>query len=114
MGRAFLNASGDEVVARLGAVAAEVAGAPVVVRVGEDTLGFRNVGVDLPAGKRTAAARRLLVNRMRNALEVAGMALVETAIAPKVDGHILGNVRVREVAVNWADASQLARPPSEK
>jgi hypothetical protein len=47
---------------------------------------------------------------VRNALEAAGVVLVETAIAPRVGGDVVGNVRVREVAVSWGDASHLARP----
>jgi len=50
-------------------------------------------------------------NRVRSALEAAGVVMTETAGAPRVGGDILGNVRVREVAAIWGDASGFARPP---
>jgi hypothetical protein len=106
----FLAATPAQIVARLQAVAAAVAGAPVVVRVSDEVFGCRNVGVDLPPGRRAAGAGRLLRDRVRSALEAAGVVLAETAVAPRVGGDVTGNVRVREVAASWGDASQLARP----
>ncbi len=110
MGKAFLDVAPAEIVARLQAVAAAAAGGPVTVRVGEEGLGCRNVGVELPPGRRSASAGRLLRARVRSALEAAGVVLVETTLAPRVGGDVAGNVRVREVAASWGDASQLARP----
>jgi hypothetical protein len=54
---------------------------------------------------------RRLRNRVRDALEKAGVVMVATAGAPKVAGELLGNVRVREVDPSWGDASGLARSP---
>jgi len=110
MNRAFVDATPAQIVAHLQAVATAVAGGPVTVRVGAEVFGCRNVGVDLPAERRSASAARLLRGRVRAALEAAGVVLAETAVAPRVGGDLTGNVRVREVAANWADASQLARP----
>ncbi len=111
---AFLDFTSAAVAARVQAVATAAAGGPVVVRVGDEVHGFRNVGVDLPRARRSAAEGRLLRNRVRAALEGAGVILAPTAIAPKVEGDILGNVRVRELPVNWADASGLAEAPPRR
>jgi hypothetical protein len=107
----FLNLTALDVAARVQTVAAAAARGPVVVRVGDEVFGYRNVGVDLPRGRRSAAEGRLLRNRVWVALETAGVVMAETAGAPKVGGDMLGSVRVREVAANWGDASGLARPP---
>ncbi len=112
MNRAFLDATPAQILARLEAVAAAAAGGPVRVRVGDEVFGCRNVGVDLPAGRRSASATRRLRNALHRALEAAGVVQAETAVAPRVGGDLTGNVRVRAVAVSWGDASQLARPAS--
>jgi hypothetical protein len=107
----FLGASPSDITARIQAVASSAALAPVAVRVGEEGFGCRNVAVDLPPGRRSVADRRVLVNRMRRALEEAGVVLAETAIAPRVWGDIVGNVRVKEVAPSWSDAAHFGRTP---
>jgi hypothetical protein len=111
MSRAFLDLAAADINARVQAISDTAAGGPVVVRVGDEVYGYRNVGVDLPCGRRSAAERRLLRNRVRTALEVAGVVMAETAVAPKVGGDLRGNVLVREVAMSWGDASGLAQPP---
>jgi hypothetical protein len=107
----FLGADAPEIAARLQAVASAVATAPVVVRVGDEGFGCRNVAVDLPSGRRPATEQRSLLRRLRQALEEAGVVLAGTAIAPKVWGDIVGNVRVREVAPSWSDAAHFGRTP---
>ena len=109
MGRPFLNLSADEIAARIHAAASAAIGAPVVVRVGDEVHGYRNVGVDLPRGRRSAAEGRRLLNRVRAALEARGVPLAETALAPKVGGDIRGSIQVREVTLGGSDAAGLAR-----
>jgi hypothetical protein len=79
--------------------------------VGDEVHGYRNVGIDLPCGRRSATEGRVLHNRVWAALEVAGVVMTETAVAPKVGGDLRGNVLVRDVAMSWGDASGLAQPP---
>jgi hypothetical protein len=104
-----------DIAARVQAVAATVADGPVVVHVGNEVHGFRNVGVGLPRRRRSANESCLLRKRVWAALEAAGVTMAETADEPKVAGDLLGNVRVRELAVDWRDASRLAGPaPAER
>jgi hypothetical protein len=107
----FLNVPAADIVARIRVVASAAADGPVVVRVGDDVHGYRNVAVDLPRGRRSAAEGRRLRNRVWTALEAAGVVMAETAGAPKVGGDLRGNVQAPEVAPNWADASGLVRAP---
>jgi hypothetical protein len=104
-----LNLSADEIAARIHASATAAAGAPVLVRVGDEVHGYRNIGVDLPRGRRSAVEGRRLLNRVRAALEARGVPLAETALAPKVGGDIRGSVQVRELALGGGDAAGLAR-----
>lgn len=92
--RALLDLSAAEVATRIQAVTVTAAVGPVVVRVGDEVHGCRNVGIDLPRGRRSAAEGRALGNRVWAALEVAGVVMVATAGAPRGTGDILGNVRV--------------------
>jgi len=108
---AFLGLTPIDVISRLLAVAAEAASSPVTVHVGDDAFGCRNVGVELPRGRRSAAATRLLRQRVRAAMEQAGVVLAESALAPRVAGDIRGSVRVREVAPTYADAAHVLRAP---
>ena len=107
----YLGLAPREVGERLSAIASDAAAAPVTIHVGEDVFGCRNVGIDLPRQKRTASATRLLRQRVRDALERAGVVLAESALAPKVAGDIRGSVRVREVAPSYGDASHMLRAP---
>jgi hypothetical protein len=77
------------------------------VRIGGEVFGYRNIGVDFPPGRWSAAEGRLL----RAALEAAGVPSAENALAPKVAGDLLGNVRVRDVGINWGDAAGLLGMP---
>ncbi|APR84068.1 Hypothetical protein A7982_09417 [Minicystis rosea] len=106
----YLGLAPQEVGERLSAIASGVAAGPVTIHVGEDVFGCRNVGVDLPRARRPAAATRLLRQRVRDALERAGVILAESALSPKVAGDIRGSVRVREVAPSYGDASHMLRP----
>ena len=110
---AFLGATADEITARIQAAASQAAGGPTVVRVAEEAYGSRNVGIDLPRGRRSAAEGRAMRRRVREALEAAGVALVETAIAPTVAGDMRGTVRVREGAPSRGDAAHVAQPPRQ-
>jgi hypothetical protein len=47
MSPAFLDLPAADINARVQAIAATAAGGPVVVRVGDEVHGYRNVGVDL-------------------------------------------------------------------
>jgi hypothetical protein len=114
MSSPFLNLPEAGIVSRIETIASAAAGEPVVVRVGEEVLGWRNVGVDLPRRRRSAAEGRLLRERVLAALEGAGVVRTATAGAPKVDGQLLGHVRVREVAPSWGDASGFARGPTQR
>jgi hypothetical protein len=109
--RSFIGAGASDIAARIQAIASAAVSAPVIVRVGEEGFGCRNVAVDLPPGRRSATDRRTLVLRARQALEEAGVVLAGTAIAPKVWGDIVGNVRVKEVAPSWSDAAHFGRSP---
>ena len=100
MGLAFLDLAPADIVARVEAVAAGAAGGPVRVRVGDEAHRYRNVGVDLPKGRRSASAGRLLRSRVWAALEGAGFVMAENAIAPKVTGDLRGSVRVRKAAAS--------------
>jgi hypothetical protein len=82
-----------------------------VVRVGEEAYGYRNVAVDFPPGRRSAAERRRLRARMRAALEAAGVPSAENTLSPKVAGDLLGNVPVRDAGINWGDAAGLLGMP---
>jgi hypothetical protein len=93
---AFLNLPAEEISIRIQDVASAACGARVVVRVGEEAHGYRNVGVDLP----------VLRGRVRAALEAVGVPLAETAIAPKVGGDICGSVQLRETGL--ASSAHLA------
>lgn len=107
----YLGLSPADVVARIHAVASAAASATVTVRLGDEVFGCRNVGLDLPAQRRSATATRLLRARVRDALERAGVILAETALAPRVSGDIRGSVRVREVAPTQKDAAHMLQPP---
>jgi len=109
MSDAFLGAGAEEILARLQAAVREAAGAAVAVRVGAEAYAFRNIGVDLPLGRRSVDERRSLRGRMRDALERAGVTLAENAITPRVAGDLRGSVRVRVVQTSSADASALLR-----
>lgn len=111
MPSAFLGLTTIEVISRLLSIASAAASAPVTVHVGEDAFGCRNVGVELPRGRRSAAATRLLRQRVREALERGGVVLAESALAPRVAGDIRGSVRVREVAPTYGDAANMLQPP---
>jgi hypothetical protein len=110
---AFLDLSADDIIASVQAIASAAAGGPVVVRLGEELLGYRNVAVDLPARRCSAAEGRLLRSRVRAALETGGVTLAEHARAPKVAGEIRGSIRVRDVGMSWGDASGLVRAPGQ-
>jgi hypothetical protein len=59
-------------------------------------------------------ATRLLRQRVRDALERAGVILAETALAPPVGGDIRGSVRVREVAPTHKDAAHMLFAPQDQ
>jgi hypothetical protein len=101
----------DEIVARVDAAATAAADGPVLVRVGDDVHGYRNLGVDLLRCRRSAAESRLLRSRVWAALEAAGVVMAQAAVAPKVGGDFRGHVQVREPSVSWSDAAHLAGPP---
>ena len=105
----FLDLDAEEIAARLRVVASAVAGAPVEVRVGDEATGFRNVGVDLPPGRRAAAERRALLRKLHAALEGAHVTMAPNALAPLVKGDLRGQVQVREVTVSGRDLSHLGR-----
>jgi hypothetical protein len=67
--RSFLNASAADVVARVHAAVTTATGGPMVVQVGDEGRGFRNVGVDLPRARRSARESRFLRHRVWTALE---------------------------------------------
>jgi hypothetical protein len=100
MGRAFLDLAPADIGARVQAIATEAAGGPVRVQVGDEAHGYRNVGVDLPKGRRSAAEGRSLRKRLWAALEGAGVVMAENAIAPKVTGDLRGSVRVHAAVAN--------------
>ncbi|MFT3773972.1 MAG: hypothetical protein QM820_52050 [Minicystis sp.] len=107
----FLGLSSADVAARLSAIASAAAAGPVDIHLGDDVFGCRNIGVDLPRQRRSATATRLLRQRVRDALERAGVVLAESALAPKVAGDIRGSVRVREITPTYGDAAHMLRPP---
>jgi hypothetical protein len=111
MSPSFLDVSAPEIAARIEAIASSAAGAPVLVRVAAEAYGSRNIGIDLPPGRRSALEGRAMRGRMREALERAGVVMAVTAIAPKAAGDLRGTVRVREVTPNRRDASHMLRPP---
>ena len=106
----FVGLTPVAVEARVSLAASTAAGARVVVHVGEDVFGCRNVGVDLPRARRSAAETRALRQRVRDALERIGVILAESALAPRVMGDVRGSVRVRDVAPTRADASHMLMP----
>jgi hypothetical protein len=111
VGMSFLNRTHAEILARLTAVVSEAAGAPLVVRVGEEAYGARNVGVDLPRS-RTKAEGAALRLRVREALEKARVVMAPHGLAPRVDGTLRGQVRVKEARVSMVgDAAHRARGP---
>ena len=108
----FLGAPIVDVLARIESAARHAAGAPLTVRVGDvDTLGLRNVAVDLPRGRRTRQASRVLRIRLRDALGAIGVVLAPHALGPRVEGDIRGSVRVREAPPRSAtgDAASLCQ-----
>jgi hypothetical protein len=111
MASTFLDLAAADIIDRIQAIASAAAGGPVVVRVGEEALGHRNVGIDLPAGRRSAAEGRSLRARMRAALEAGGVPLAENTLAPRVGGVIRGAIPVRETPVTWGDFSRFGQPP---
>jgi hypothetical protein len=108
---AFVDVPLADIIDQIRAIASAAAGSPVEVRVGEEAYGYRNIGVDFPPGRRSAAEGRKLRTRMRAALEAAGIPSAPNTLSPKVGGDLLGNVRVREVAINMGDAAGLLRAP---
>jgi hypothetical protein len=64
MASAFLDVPLADIIARIQAIANAAAGGPVVVRLGEEVFGYRNVGVDVPVGRRSAAESRRLRARV--------------------------------------------------
>lgn len=111
---AFLGLSPALVAERVAIAASSAIAAPVVVHVGDDVFGCRNVGVDLPRARRSTVETRLLRARLRDALERAGVVLAESALAPRVAGDIRGSVWVRDAAPTRADASHMITPSSMK
>lgn len=109
----YLGLSAADVVARLVALASAAAGGKVTVRLGDEGIGCRNVGIDLPRERRSAAATRLLRQRVRGALERNGVILAETALAPPVGGDIRGSVRVRVVEPTHKDAAHMLFAPQD-
>jgi hypothetical protein len=107
----FIGLSVTDVLSHILAVASSAASAPVAVHVGDDAFGCRNVGIELPRGRRSAEATRMMRLRVREALEQAGVVLAESALAPRVPGDIRGSVRVRVVAPTYADAAHMLQPP---
>jgi hypothetical protein len=98
----FLDPSTTALTARIHAIASTAAGAPVAVRVGEERHGYRNVGIDLPSGRRSADEKRLLRQRVWEALERSGVVMAPNALAPKVDGDLRGTVRAMGLQVGGA------------
>ena len=68
----WLGLDASAISVRLSAIATEAAGIPLVVRFGEESDGYRNVGVELPRA-RAAATGRLLRLRVARALEAASI-----------------------------------------
>jgi hypothetical protein len=104
----FLDLPAEEIAIRIRTVASAAAGAPVEVRVGDEATGFRNVGVDLPKGRRPAVERRALLRKLHAVLEKMHVTMAPNALAPLVKGDLRGQVQVRRVSVNGGgDASHL-------
>jgi hypothetical protein len=111
MADTFIGVSPEAILAHVESVASAAAGGPVVARIGDEMLGFRNVGVDLPRRRMSAHEARILRSRVRDALEKAHVVLAPSALAPRVAGDICGSVRVRVLAVGSGDAARLLQPP---
>jgi hypothetical protein len=108
--RAFLNLAPDEIAARLQAAASAAAGAPVLVRVGDEVHGYANVGVDLPRGRRSAAEGRLLRNRVRAAARGGGRAAGGDGPRPSAEGDVRESIQVRDVTVSRSDLASIVTP----
>ncbi len=111
----FLGVAPDEIARRVYEAATVVTVAPVAVRVGEEGCGFRNIGVDLPAARRSRLESRNLAINVRRALEAIGVTMYYAAVAPRVWADLEGSVRVRDVPLgNAIDAGHLAAAPPAK
>lgn len=108
MASPFLDLPAAEILARLTSLVAEAAGAKLVVRVGDERHGCRNIGVDVPRGK-TRHAGTLLRLRVREALEAAGVVCAENALSPKVGGSLLGQVQTAANAPSQPSAWAFGR-----
>jgi SOS response associated peptidase (SRAP) len=100
MSDVFLGADPEHIASRILTAGSEAAGAPVVVRVGDEGEGSRNIGVDLPPykpGVKARYSREVLRRVVAMAIERAGVTLYEDQRAPKVAGQIKGRVKVREI-----------------
>jgi hypothetical protein len=95
----YIDVPAAEIAARLSAIAAEAAGAPCAVRLGDERHAFVNVGVDFPVRRRTREETRRLRERLWAALEGAGMVMAPNAIAPPARGDLRGQVQVRRAVV---------------
>lgn len=111
MPSAYLGLAPADIAARLLSLASAVADAPVVIHLGGDVFGCRNVGVELPRRRRSTMETRLLRQRVRDALERGGVVLAPSALAPRVPGDIHGSVRVREVVPTYQDAAHMLVAP---
>jgi hypothetical protein len=108
----FVGAPLEDIARRVRDAASAAAGGAVVVEVGDEGFGYRNVGVTLPRARRTKLDSRNLRMRVARAIEAVGVAMWPAAIAPAVRGDLVGSVRVRELdASRFIDASSFAAAP---
>jgi hypothetical protein len=112
---AFLDVPPEEIARRVHEAASAVVGDAVVVRVGAETWGYRNVGVSLPRASRSRLESQNLRLHVARAVEAVGVTLWPSANAPRVDGDVEGSIRVRAVELRGPlDAASFAQPPPAK
>lgn len=99
----FIGATPDQIIARLREVAEPIAAGPVIVRLSEESHGFRNVGLDLPKRRRSRLESLNLKRNVAYALGRAGWTWAPHALVQKVEGDLLGSVQVLQVRASWGD-----------
>ena len=99
----FIGWTADQIASRLREVAEPHADGPVIVNVGEERHGFRNVGIVLPRRRLSKLASRNRKIHVSRAIEAIHVTCYPHALCPKVEGDVLGTVQVKEVKASWGD-----------
>lgn len=103
----FIGWTAEQIATCLREVAEPVAEGPVIVNVGEERLGYVNVGIVLPRRRLSKLASRNRKIHVARAIEAIHVTGYPHALCPKVEGDVLGSVAVRVVTASWSDIMPL-------